>query len=70
MAVKKKEASLSIEDKLRAALVADDKQLYPIPENWVWTTIRSAALTIKQVAARSYLQKQFIQNTGSNGCSS
>jgi type I restriction enzyme S subunit len=44
MAVKKKEASLSIEDKLRAALVADDKQLYPIPENWVWTRLGEISL--------------------------
>jgi type I restriction enzyme S subunit len=37
MAAKKKEDSLSIEDKLKAALVPHDQQPYPIPENWVWT---------------------------------
>jgi len=36
---KPKEDSLSIEDKLKAALVPDDEQPYPLPGNWVWTTL-------------------------------
>jgi type I restriction enzyme S subunit len=44
MAVKKKEASLSIEDKLRAALVPKAEQPYPIPENWLWTRLGEISL--------------------------
>jgi type I restriction enzyme S subunit len=39
MAAKKKEDSLTIEDKLKASLITEDEQPYPIPENWVWTRI-------------------------------
>jgi type I restriction enzyme S subunit len=41
MAVKKKEDSLTMEDKLKAALVPEVEQLYPIPENWVWCTLNN-----------------------------
>jgi type I restriction enzyme S subunit len=34
---KGKEVALSIDEKLKAALVPEDEQPYPIPENWVWT---------------------------------
>lgn len=37
MAAKKKESLLTIEDKLKAALVPEDEQPYPIPKNWMWT---------------------------------
>jgi type I restriction enzyme, S subunit len=38
---KKKETSLTLEEKLREALVPKSEQPYPIPENWVWTKIHS-----------------------------
>lgn len=38
---KKKEDSLTIDDKLKAALVPEDEQPYHIPENWVWTRLHS-----------------------------
>lgn len=37
MAGKQKEDSLTVKDKLKAALVPESEQPYPIPENWVWT---------------------------------
>ena len=37
MAAKKKEDLLTVEDKLKAALVPEAEQPYPIPGNWVWT---------------------------------
>ena len=37
MTAKKKEDSLTIEEKLKAALVPEAEQPYPLPGNWVWT---------------------------------
>ena len=37
MAKAKKEAALSPEEKLQAALVPEEEQPYPLPENWCWT---------------------------------
>ena len=41
MAGKWKEDPLTIEDKLKAALVPEAEQPYPIPENWIWTKLHS-----------------------------
>ena len=43
MAAKKKEDSLTIEDKLKAALVPEVEQPYQIPEKWVWTYLLSGS---------------------------
>ena len=40
MAKKVKEASA--EDRLTAALVPEEEQLYPVPENWCWTRLGKA----------------------------
>lgn len=40
---KTKEPQLSNNEKLKAALVPEDEQPYPIPEHWVWTKIASIA---------------------------
>ena len=48
MAVKKKEVSLSIEDKLKEALVPEAEQPYPIPENWVWIKLETAFDEVKE----------------------
>ena len=36
---KKKEAALSPEERLQAALVPENEQPYKVPENWCWTRI-------------------------------
>mgnify|MGYP001623792341 CR=1 FL=1 len=40
---KKKEASLSPEERLQAALVPDWEQPYKVPENWCWTRMENIA---------------------------
>ena len=40
---KKKEAALSLEEKLERALVPESEQPYPIPENWCWVYLFSGA---------------------------
>ena len=44
---KKKEAALTLDEKLERALVPESEQPYPIPENWCWTRIGA----ISQVAS-------------------
>lgn len=44
MATKKKEDSLTIEDKLKTALVPEDEQPYRIPGDWVWTRLGEISL--------------------------
>lgn len=39
MARAKKEAALTPEDRLQAALVPDWERPYKLPENWCWTTV-------------------------------
>ena len=36
---KKKEAALSPEERLQAALVPENEQPYKVPGNWCWTRI-------------------------------
>lgn len=36
-------AGLTIEDKLKKAVIAPDKEPYKIPDNWCWTTLEYAA---------------------------
>lgn len=43
MAAKKKD-SLSVQDKLKAALLSEAEQPYQIPKNWVWTRLGFVAL--------------------------
>lgn len=50
MAFKKKEDSLTAEDKLNEALVPKDEQPYSIPKNWVWTRITSLADQLRGVS--------------------
>lgn len=38
---KQSEAILTLEEKLKQALVADVEQPYKVPENWCWTTLKS-----------------------------
>ena len=62
MAGKKKEDALTIEDRLKAALVPEDEQPYPIPENWVWTKMGTVTdINMGQSPAGIYT------NTDSNG---
>ena len=39
MTKKKKVQTLTIEEKLKQALVADWEQPYRVPENWLWTRL-------------------------------
>lgn len=39
----KKKESMSVEDRLAAALVPEEEWPYEIPENWVWTTMQTIA---------------------------
>ena len=43
MARAKKEAALTPEERLQAALIPDWKWPYKLPENWCWTTIGNLA---------------------------
>ena len=38
---KKSEATLTLEEKLEQALIADEEQPYKAPDNWCWTTLKS-----------------------------
>ncbi len=38
---KKSETSLTLEEKLEQALIADEEQPYKAPDNWCWTTLKS-----------------------------
>ena len=38
---KKSETSLTLEEKLEQALIADEEQPYKAPNNWCWTTLKS-----------------------------
>ena len=46
MARAKKEAALTPEERLQAALVPDWEWPYKLPENWCWTTIKNAATVV------------------------
>lgn len=46
MARAKKEAALTPEERLQAALVPDWEQPYKLPENWCWTTIKNVATVV------------------------
>lgn len=46
MARAKKEASLTPEERLQAALVPDWEWPYKLPENWCWTTIKNVATVV------------------------
>lgn len=43
---KKKQIELTIEEKLRNALVPKEEQLYKIPSNWCWTYIHNIAIVV------------------------
>lgn len=40
---KKKNAELSVEDRLEKALIPESEQSYKIPDNWVWTRMNNVA---------------------------
>ncbi|MEN6318036.1 MAG: restriction endonuclease subunit S [Syntrophaceae bacterium] len=62
MATNRKEGALTIEEKLKAALVPEDEQPYAIPENWVWTRVgKVTEINMGQSPAGIYT------NTDSNG---
>ena len=46
MARAKKEAALTPEERLQAALVPDWEWPYKLPENWCWTTIKNVATVV------------------------
>ncbi len=46
MASAKKEAALTPEERLQAALVPDWEWPYKLPENWCWTTIKNVATVV------------------------
>ena len=46
MARAKKEAALTPEERLQAALVPDWERPYKLPENWCWTTIKNVATVV------------------------
>ena len=46
MASAKKEAALTPEERLQAALVPDWERPYKLPENWCWTTIKNVATVV------------------------
>lgn len=46
MARAKKEAVLTPEERLQAALVPDWERPYKLPENWCWTTIKNVAAVV------------------------
>ena len=46
MARAKKEAALTPEERLQAALVPDLEWPYKLPENWCWTTIKNVATVV------------------------
>ena len=46
MARAKKEATLTPEERLQAALVPDWEWPYKLPENWCWTTIKNVATVV------------------------
>lgn len=46
MARTKKEAALTPEERLQAALVPDWEWPYKLPENWCWTTIKNVATVV------------------------
>lgn len=46
MARAKKEAALTPEERLQAALVPDWERPYKLPENWCWTTIKNIATVV------------------------
>ena len=43
---KKKQIELTIEEKLRNALVPKEEQPYKIPSNWCWTYIHNIAIVV------------------------
>jgi type I restriction enzyme S subunit len=53
MALKNKEDVLTIEDKLKAALVPEDEKPYQIPEKWVWTRLGAISSVVGGGTPRS-----------------
>ena len=51
MALKKKEDAPTAGDNLKAALVPEEEQPYPIPENWVWTRVKTAFDEVREKTA-------------------
>ncbi len=43
---KKAEQVLTLEEKLKQALVPEDKQPYSIPENWCWTIVDKVSTVV------------------------
>ena len=54
MTAKKKEDSLTIEEKLKAALVPEAEQPYPLPGNWVWTKMGAITRIVGGGTPRSH----------------
>src|SRR5271157_1347802 len=67
---KRKEESLTVEDKLKSALVPEADQPYPIPENWLWTRLDMVFDEVKektiptQETDRAFIGLEHLQSGG------
>ena len=59
----KKETSLTIEEKLAKALVPEDEQPYPVPENWCWIHLLDS-FDNQTDSKRKIPQKEYLEQGG------
>lgn len=57
MARAKKEAALTPEDRLQAALVPDWERPYKLPENWCWTTVGAIIVVQLYIGEKQLLRR-------------
>lgn len=67
----KKQKELTIEEKLTAALVPEDEQPYPVPENWCWVKLKYLYTINPKNIANDDIEAAFVPmekiSAGTNG---